>query len=62
VKNDFNDYFHEKEVVFEYDEDEVEEVNFDCPHQHYKMVAATNDSLMTSSTRYGSVTHWQPFT
>jgi len=36
-EDDFYDYFHEEEVVFEYDENEEEQVNFVYPHQHQEM-------------------------
>jgi len=43
VKDDFFDYFHDEEVVFEYDGNEEEEVIFDYPHKHQEMAAAIND-------------------
>jgi len=46
------DYFHEEEVVFEYDEDEEEEVIFDYPHQHQEMAAVTNDQPNDKLKKY----------
>ncbi len=43
MEDDFFDYFHEEEVVFEYEDNEEEEIIFDYPHQHQEMAAATND-------------------
>jgi len=50
-EDDFYDYFHKEEVVFEYDENEEEEVNFVYPHQHQEMEQPTMFSQMTSPTK-----------
>jgi len=54
VEDDFFDYFHEEEVVFEYEDNEEEEIIFDYPHQHQEMAAATNDQPNDKFNKNGS--------